>query len=103
MISGDRGGLNAQPKSLPVVAIKASVPPQQFRILVALQPAIKPTARGYQGVVGLSARLHDDQVDSISQALKWMSRPKAKAAFFSVEPLGRRTASERYYPGLYPG
>ena len=47
--------------------------------------------------------LHDDQVDSISQALKWMSRPKAKAAFFSVEPLGRRTASERYYPGLCPG
>jgi predicted phage terminase large subunit-like protein len=28
--------------------------------------------------------LHDDQVDSISQALKWISRPRARPVWFSV-------------------
>jgi predicted phage terminase large subunit-like protein len=43
--------------------------------------------------------LHDDQVDSISQALKWMSRPRRKSVFFSVPSLGG-TRFERYDPGL---
>jgi len=28
--------------------------------------------------------LHDDQVDSISQALTWLSRPRSKGVFTSV-------------------
>jgi predicted phage terminase large subunit-like protein len=28
--------------------------------------------------------LHDDQVDSLSQALSWLSRPRSKGMFISV-------------------
>jgi phage terminase large subunit-like protein len=27
---------------------------------------------------------HDDQVDSISQALGWMSRPRSRPVFFGI-------------------
>jgi hypothetical protein len=43
----------------------------------------------------------DDQVDSISQALEWMSRPRYRPVWFSVPPLGGRPHSERHYPELY--
>jgi predicted phage terminase large subunit-like protein len=35
-------------------------------------------------ILALPLGLHDDQVDSISQTLSWLSRPRSKGMFISV-------------------